>query len=71
MAIGRWRARASEMRALAESMPDAEAKKSMLRIAENYDRLAARALPRITQAPPESKPVRRGEEPSGSTAGSS
>jgi hypothetical protein len=38
-----WRARADEARILAKQMNDAEAKVAMLRIAEDYERLAQRA----------------------------
>jgi len=38
-----WRERAKEARKLAEKMDDAEAKRTMLAIAESYDRLAERA----------------------------
>jgi hypothetical protein len=38
-----WRARAPEARILASQMNDSESKDAMLRIAEDYERLAKRA----------------------------
>ena len=38
-----WRARAEESRNLANQMKDSESKDAMLRIAEDYERLAKRA----------------------------
>jgi len=38
-----WRARAEEARVLAKQMNDSESKDAMLRIAEDYERLAKRA----------------------------
>jgi len=38
-----WRARAKEVRDIAESLPDLLAKRELLEIAEKYERLAARA----------------------------
>ena len=37
-----WRKRAAESRAIAELLADGEAKASMVKIAEEYDRLAER-----------------------------
>jgi hypothetical protein len=42
-AVERWQALASEARAHAEQMTDAEAKRIMLNIAEGYDLLARHA----------------------------
>jgi hypothetical protein len=41
-----WRSRAKEARALAEQMTDADSRSAMLRIAEDYDQLAERAVAR-------------------------
>ena len=40
----RWCARAEEARTLAEIMTDPDAKRAMLRVAQNYDRLALKAI---------------------------
>jgi hypothetical protein len=42
-ALARWRALATEARAQAEQMTDAEARRIMLNIAEGYDLLARHA----------------------------
>jgi hypothetical protein len=47
-----WRNRAAEMRMLAEEMDDAETKAAMLKLAGEYEKLAARAEMR-----PNGKPV--------------
>jgi hypothetical protein len=38
-----WQERAEEARALAEDMNDAEARRAMLAVAENYEKIAKRA----------------------------
>jgi hypothetical protein len=44
-----WRNRAEEARAIAESLANAEAKRIMNGIAEDYERLAKRAEARLVQ----------------------
>ena len=39
-----WRKRAAEMRELANSLKDSDAKETMLRIAADYDKLVERAM---------------------------
>jgi len=43
-----WHERAAEARALSEKMSDPEDKKTMLEVAEKYERVAARALERMS-----------------------
>jgi hypothetical protein len=50
-----WHTRAEEARALANQMTDAEAKVAMLRIAEDYERLAQRAEDRTLGRLPNSR----------------
>jgi hypothetical protein len=51
-----WRERAEEARTLAEQMEDADARRTMLDIANSYDNLAARAEARHA-----GKPIPKGE----------
>lgn len=46
-----WRQRAREMRALAEQMNNETSREIMLRIAEDYEKLAHRALQRSDSPP--------------------
>jgi hypothetical protein len=47
-----WRNRAQEARTLADQMDDEASKQTMLRIADDYERLAERALQRAQGASP-------------------
>jgi hypothetical protein len=58
-----WRERAAQMRALALDTADAEAAAIMLKLAEDYDKLADRAELRA-QDPPRSKRTAGGQQPS-------
>jgi predicted Rossmann-fold nucleotide-binding protein len=44
-----WRARAEEIRTLAEDMNDLESRRTMLRIADDYEKLAKRAEQRVSR----------------------
>ena len=46
-----WRQRAEEARAIADQMNDPESKRMMLKVAEDYDRLAERAEQRLRGSP--------------------
>jgi hypothetical protein len=50
-----WRRRAKEARALAEQIADPEAKRTMLKNADDYERLAQRAQERAAGRLPQSK----------------
>jgi hypothetical protein len=54
-----WRDRAALMRALSETTVDAEAKAIMLRLADDYDKLADRGIWLAdSEAPKKQRPVR-------------
>jgi hypothetical protein len=44
-----WRSRAAKMRTLSETVKDIGTKDSMLQLAEDYDKLAARAFDRAAR----------------------
>ena len=46
---GHWKQRAQETRRLAETIGDPEARRTLLKIAEEYERLAQRAAGRSTE----------------------
>jgi len=48
-----WWSRAEETRTIAELMNDPEAKRIMFDIAKGYDRLAARAVERVSNRKPD------------------
>jgi hypothetical protein len=50
-----WLDRATEARALAEQIADPEAKRTMLKNADDYERLAQRAQERVAGRLPQSK----------------
>jgi hypothetical protein len=52
---GHWLKRAAEARAMADQLSDLQAKAAMLRIAEDYERLAERAKARASGRAPKSK----------------
>jgi hypothetical protein len=57
-----WHLRAQELRLLAQQLEDQEAKASILKMAEEYDRLCIRAAKRINSAVPPvstSKPINK------------
>jgi hypothetical protein len=49
---GHWQRRAEEAREVADSLKDPEARKSMLKIANEYERLAQRARERAAKGAP-------------------
>ena len=48
-----WQRRAKEARSIADSLNDPDSKRSMLQIAEEYERLATRAKERSANQPPQ------------------
>jgi len=54
-----WRKRAEEMRTLAEDLRDPVARATMLRVAEDYEKLAVRADRRADGERPEETPTGR------------
>jgi hypothetical protein len=52
-----WRDRAAEMRVLSDFMKDAQAQRMMLKLANDYDKLADRAEDRNGQPGPQARRV--------------
>ena len=51
-----WRQRAEQMRALAAEMGDPQARQGMLQLAQDYERLAERAVQRTGEPLPDARP---------------
>jgi len=56
--VKHWRKRAAQMRALADWMKDAETQRMMLKLANDYDKLADRAESRAPKPPEQRPPLR-------------
>ena len=55
-----WRDRAAEMRVLSVEMKDLEAQHMMLKLANDYDKLADRAEDRVARDKPGPSPIPKG-----------
>ena len=55
-----WRERAAEMRVLSDGMNDQEAQRLMLKLANDYDKLADRAEDRAARDIPGPSPIPKG-----------
>ena len=55
-----WRDRAAAMRVLSDEMKDFEARTLMLKLANDYDKIADRAEDRVARDMPEPSPIPKG-----------
>ena len=56
-----WRDRAAEMRVLSDEIKDPQAQRMMLKLANDYDKLADRAQDRAARDAPAPSPIPKGE----------
>ena len=55
-----WRDRAAQMRVLSDEIKDLEAQRTMLKLANDYDKIADRAEDRVARDMPEPSPIPKG-----------
>ena len=55
-----WRDRAAQMRVLSDEIKDLEAQRTMLKLANDYDKIADRAEDRVARDMPAPSPIPKG-----------